>query len=80
MNLRDIPGIGPRLEQELRLLGYSCAEELAGEDPERMYRRLTELHGHHVDRCVLYEFRCAVYFSSNTVHEPKKLKWWYWKD
>ncbi|MFO7593952.1 MAG: helix-hairpin-helix domain-containing protein [Pseudomonadota bacterium] len=80
MGLQSIPGIGPKLEKELKLLGYESAEQLAGEDPERMYQRLMQLRGRHIDRCVLYAFRCAVYFASNTVHQPEKLKWWYWKD
>ena len=32
------------------------------------------------DKCVLYVFRCAVYFAEHEQHEPEKLKWWYWKD
>ena len=32
------------------------------------------------DRCVLYVFRCAVYYAEHEQHEPEKLKWWYWKD
>lgn len=80
MELRKIPGIGPRMEEDLRQLGYQCVEQLVGEDPEKMYQRLMRLHGGHIDRCVLYVFRCAVYFASNTVHEPQKLKWWNWKD
>jgi len=80
MKLRKIPGIGPKMEEDLHQLGYQCVEQLAGEDPEKMYQRLMQLHGAHIDRCVLYVFRCAVYFASNSVHEPLKLKWWYWKD
>ena len=45
-----------------------------------MYQQLMDQVGHHVDRCVLYVFRCAVYFASNDRHDPKKLKWWTWKD
>ncbi|HHE74686.1 MAG TPA: hypothetical protein ENL37_06325 [Desulfobacteraceae bacterium] len=51
-----------------------------GENPESMYENLMALRGEHIDRCVLYVFRCAVYFSSNSVHEPELLKWWNWKD
>lgn len=79
MTLQTIPGIGPKLEKELKVLGYESVEQLAGVDPEQMYQRLTQLRGRHIDRCVLYAFRCAVYFASNTVHDPEKLKWWYWK-
>ena len=75
-----IPGVGEKLAQVLRDLGYARTEELRGESPEQMYQRLIALRGEHVDRCVLYVFRCAVYFASNRVHEAEKLKWWYWKD
>jgi hypothetical protein len=33
-----------------------------------------------VDRCVLYVFRCAVYYANNKTHDPELLKWWNWKD
>lgn len=78
--LEKIPGVGVKMARELRLLGYHYAEQLKGQDPERMYRRLMQLHGRHIDRCVLYVFRCAVYFASSPVLEPVRLKWWYWKD
>lgn len=80
MELQKIPGIGPKMEADLRQLGYNAVAELAGADPEQMYQRLMQLHGQHIDRCVLYVFRCAVYFASNTVHDQEKLKWWNWKD
>lgn len=80
MDLQKIPGVGPRMAEELRLLGYKEVEQLKGAVPEQMYARLQQLHGRHIDRCVLYVFRCAVYFASNPVHEPEKLKWWSWKD
>ncbi len=61
-------------------LGFSSPEELRGEDPERMYTDLRELRGGYMDRCVLYVFRCAVYFASNETLDPELLKWWNWKD
>lgn len=75
-----IPGIGKKLSQELLDLGYRKVSELRGEDPEIMYQNLMTLRGHHIDRCVLYVFRCAVYFSSHSKHETELLKWWNWKD
>lgn len=80
MNLQQIPGVGPRMEADLKQLGYTTVEQLAGADPEQMYQRLMQIHGGHIDRCVLYVFRCAVYFASNSVHERELLKWWNWKD
>ena len=32
------------------------------------------------DRCLLYVFRCAVYFAETPKPQPKKLLWWNWKD
>ena len=77
--LQTIPGVGPSIAQDLADLGYHDVADLRGTDPEEMYRKLCELRGTQVDRCVLYVFRCAVYFASNTTHSAEKLKWWNWK-
>jgi hypothetical protein len=81
--LRDfqrIPGIGPSIAGDLWQLGYRSVAQLRGEEPEAMYQRLCELNGGHVDRCVLYVFRCAVYFASSEARDPDLLKWWNWSD
>jgi hypothetical protein len=54
--------------------------DLNGADPEELYERLCTMRGQHIDRCVLYVFRCAVYFASNDEHDADLLKWWSWKD
>ncbi len=79
-DLQTIPGVGPSIEQDFLRLGINRVADLRGADPQALYERLTALVGQHVDRCVLYVFRCAVYFASETRHEPEKLKWWNWKD
>lgn len=78
--LQGIPGIGPSLAGDLRDLGYRRVADLQGEDPQKMYDRLTRLRGAHQDRCVLYVFRCAVYYASKSRHDPERLKWWNWSD
>ncbi|HIP53316.1 MAG TPA: pathogenicity locus [Chromatiales bacterium] len=78
--LQRIPGVGKSLSADLLALGYHDVADLKGEDPEAMYRRLTELRGTHVDRCVLYVFRSAIYFASNSEHDAALLKWWNWKN
>ena len=75
-----IPGVGKSIAQDFLDLGYRRVEELQGENPEEMYQNLCSLRGQHIDRCVLYVFRCAVYFTNNSVHDPELLKWWNWKD
>lgn len=78
--LQSIPGIGPSMAKDLRDLGYFKVSDLAGQDPEKMYKRLRLMHGGiKLDRCVLYVFRCAVYFASEETHDPELLKWWNWK-
>ena len=37
------------------------------------------MRGGYMDRCVLYVFRCAVYYARNEEHDPDLLKWWNWK-
>ena len=78
--LRVIPGVGPSIAGDLEDLGFYRVDDLRGADPEVMYERLGMLRGSHVDRCMLYVFRCAVYFASHEVHDPERLKWWRWKD
>lgn len=78
-NLQRIPGIGPSMAQDLRDLGIYRVKDLVGKNPELLYKRLCQLHRMDLDRCVLYVFRCAVYFANNEVHDPELLKWWNWK-
>jgi hypothetical protein len=78
--LQTIPGVGPSLAADLRLLGIGRVADLAGRDPEELYRRLEERVGHHVDRCVLYVFRSSVYFAGQVHPELELTKWWSWKD
>ena len=78
--LQIIPGVGKCLSQALVDLGYRKVDDLKDSEPEEMYQNLMALRGHHVDRCVLYVFRCAVYYASNSAHDPESLKWWNWRD
>jgi hypothetical protein len=78
--LETIPGVGPATARDLRVLGYSRVEDLAGEDPQQMYDALCERRGVRLDRCVLYVFRCATYYAGRRDHDPELLKWWRWKN
>ena len=79
-DFRRIPGVGEKIAGLLWGLGFESVRDLKGQDPERMYERLCEMRGQHVDRCVLYVFRCAVYFAGDGPHDAKLLRWWNWKD
>lgn len=72
--------MGPSIARDLRDIGIRRIADLKGRDPERMYRRLISLRGAHQDRCLLYVFRCAVYFAGTPRPRRELLDWWRWKD
>lgn len=78
--LRHIPSVGASIAEDLWNLGIRSVEELAGRDPQALYDQICAQTGTHVDRCMLYVFRCAVYFASTPHPDPDLLKWWRWKD
>lgn len=78
--LQQIPGVGPSIAQDLWDLGIRSIADLRGADPEVLYVALCKQQGQVLDRCLLYVFRCAVYYASEAHHDPELLKWWNWKD
>jgi nucleotidyltransferase/DNA polymerase involved in DNA repair len=79
-SLETIPGIGRELSKKFILIGIRKVSDLKNRDPEKLYKKLERTTGAHIDRCVLYTFRCAVYYASHRKHDPDLLKWWNWKD
>lgn len=79
-DLQIIPGVGKSISADLRSLGINSVNDLRHKNPEIMYTQLMDKAGSHIDRCVLYVFRCAVYYATHEKHDPEKLKWWNWKD
>ncbi len=78
--LRTIPGVGKRIAQDLWRSGFRSVKDLAGRDPEELFKKLGARKAVEIDRCLLYAMRCAVYYASHKRHDPEKLKWWKWKD
>ncbi len=78
--LRTIPGVGKSIALDIYDLGFRRVADLRGKDPEKLYRNLMKMRESHIDRCVLYVFRCAVYYASTARPRPEKLLWWNWKD
>jgi hypothetical protein len=77
---QDLPGIGPSLAADLRLLGVKSFRDLARRDPERLYARLCDITRSKQDPCVLYVFRCAVYAARTPLGDPELLKWPSWME
>ena len=78
--LQVIPGVGKSIARDLYDLGIRKVADLKERDPEQMYLHSCEQVGMQIDRCLLYVYRCAVYFASEPEHDPELLKWWNWKD
>jgi len=77
---RRIPGVGKSIAQDFWDIGLRSLNDLKKANPDLLYKALCDFKGCHVDHCMLYVFRCAVYFASETHHDPELLKWWNWKD
>lgn len=79
-SLESIPGVGIKMAQALQSIGIHQVRDLKDRKPEKLYKLLEQTVGAHVDKCVLYVFRTAVYYARHKEHDPDKLKWWKWKD
>lgn len=80
--LTIIPGVGKSIAADLYNIGIRKIEDLKGKDPEILYHHSNQFAGCTQDRCLLYVFRCAVYFAETPTNKQDKerLKWWNWKD
>ncbi|MEO8086759.1 MAG: helix-hairpin-helix domain-containing protein [Bacteroidota bacterium] len=79
-DLQRIPGVGKSIANDLWKIGIKKVEDLIDQNPQKLYDKSNRQEGVIQDRCLLYVFRCAVYFASNKKHEKEKLKWWNWKE
>lgn len=81
-DLRQIPGVGISLATDLWNIGITNIEDLKGKNPYELFDLSNNLAGQIQDRCVLYVFKCAIYYSETPKdkQETEKLKWWNWKD
>jgi len=80
--LTSIPGVGKSIANDLWNIGIFKVSDLIDKDPEILYDLSNRYTGVVQDRCLLYVFRCAVYYAQTPEHERDndKLKWWNWKD
>ena len=80
--LRTLPGVGKSIALDLWNIGIKEMSDLKGQDPEQLYGLSNRIAGCIQDRCLLYVFRCVVYYANTDVRkqDPEKLKWWNWKD
>ena len=78
--LQIIPGVGKAVALDLWNIGIKNVSDLKGQNPAELYNKLNAFSGVKHDVCMLYTFRCAVYFATEIEYEKEKLNWWYWKN
>lgn len=78
--LQTIPGIGKSISLDLWNIGIREISDLKGQNPAVLYEKLNIYCRMKNDKCLLYTFRCAVYYATENLHEKEKLNWWFWKD
>ena len=78
-DLMQIPGVGKSIANDLYNIGIKKVSHLKDKNPEALYKKSNSYAGVVQDPCLLYAFRCAVYYASDINHEREKLKWWNWK-
>ena len=80
--LITIPGVGKSIANDLWHIGIKHVSDLKGLDPEELFNLSNRYVGVVQDRCLLYVFRCAVYYAETQANkrDSEKLKWWNWKD
>ncbi|WP_299255211.1 helix-hairpin-helix domain-containing protein [uncultured Cytophaga sp.] len=81
-DLKQIPGVGISLATDLWNIGITSIADLKGKDAYTLFDLSNAFAGTIQDRCVLYVFKCAIYYADTPKdeHEKEKLKWWNWKD
>jgi hypothetical protein len=81
-DLMRIPGVGKSIANDLFNIGIRSVRDLKNKNPEFLYDQSNHFAGQVQDRCLLYVFRCAVYYSKTSLdkQDPEKLKWWNWKE
>lgn len=77
---QTIPSVGKACALDLWNMGIKEIRELKNQNPMELYERLNYISGMKHDICMLYTFRCMVYFVTEKEHDKPKLNWWYWKD
>jgi hypothetical protein len=80
--LKSIPGVGKSIAIDLWNIDIKNIDDLKGKSHEKMFEQSNKFAGMVQDRCLLYVFRCAVYYAETdeVQRDNEKLKWWNWKE
>jgi hypothetical protein len=76
--LGDLISIGPAMLRDFKLLRIGSVAQLARQNPQRLYDRLSRVTGQRQDPCVLDVFCAAVAQARNRRLAAEQCQWWYW--
>jgi len=64
------------IEKDLHDLNIYNVSDLRNKYAQKLCKKLMQIRDCDIDRCMLYVFRCAIYFASTKNPDPELLKWW----
>lgn len=76
--LEDLVSIGPATLKDLELLGIHGVDQLARQNPRKMYLELCRITKREHDICCLDVFEAAVAQARNPKLPAEQCQWWYW--
>ena len=76
--LQDLISVGPAMLRDFEMLGVCTADQLARQNPVRLYEKLCRLTRQRVDICCQDVFECAVAQARNPRLPAEQCQWWYW--
>ena len=76
--LGELISVGPAMLRDFEMLGIRSVEQLAKQEPMRMYRRLEQMTESSQDPCVLDVFCAAVAQARDPRLPVEQSRWRYW--
>jgi nucleotidyltransferase/DNA polymerase involved in DNA repair len=77
-DVKDLISVGPVMLRDLERLTIRNMEQLAKQDPKRLYVQLGRVTRQHQDICVLDVFDAAVAQARNPRLPAEQCQWWWW--
>ncbi len=72
VRLEDLPNVGKAVAADLRRININSPQDLAGEDPLKLFGKLQEVTGTRQDPCMLDTFMAVIHFMNS----GEALPWW----
>src|SRR5215470_20124051 len=76
--LGELISVGPAMLRDFEMLGIRNVEQLARQEPLRMYRKLERMTESPQDPCVLDVFCAAVAQAQDPRLPVEQSQWWWW--